>query len=124
MSTKGYRGVFASPAHSGFRKGNLGLCKIIIIGTSVCDKKDSLTISTPVMRWGNGKIAVDVKVAASSPLSNHQFFSKSNFPHCFSVLTKNLCQHSSVVPRPHIKAFVYRPWCCFTHIHPLIEHRM
>ena len=61
MNTKSYRRIFASPAHSGFSKGILGLCKIIIIGTSVCDRGDSITISTPVMAMGQWKIAVDLK---------------------------------------------------------------
>ena len=62
MNTKSYRRIFASPAHSGFSKGNLGLCKIIIIiGTSVCDRGDSITISTLVMAMEQWKIAVDLK---------------------------------------------------------------
>ena len=45
----------------------------------------------------------DLRVRCSDPRVDHQFFSKSRFPGCFFSSYKNLCRHSSLVPRPRIK---------------------
>ena len=45
----------APPDHLGFRKGSLSLYVITVIGTFVCDKNHSLTVTTPVGRWLDGK---------------------------------------------------------------------
>ena len=64
----------APPAHSGFSKGSLGLYAIIImIGTFVCDKNNSLTVyNTSCGDGAMGKpCAMKLKVAGSSLLGNH-----------------------------------------------------
>ena len=65
--------VTAPPAHSGFSKGSLSLYVIIIvIGTFVCDKSHSLTITTVVVamaQWVNCALE-DLMVAGSGPLDN------------------------------------------------------
>ena len=40
------------------------------------------------------------------------------FHNAFSVLTKSLCWHSSLVPRSRIKVFVRRQQCCFPRLCP------
>ena len=109
----------APTAHSGFSKGNLGLHVIITIGTSVCDKSHSLTISTSVivMAQQEKSCATDLRVAGSSPLTV-DFSLKVNLHNIFSVKTNNFCRHSSLVPSVRIKAFVRRLRWCFPRLRP------
>ena len=46
--------------------------------------------------------AIDLRVAGSNPAGQLLIY----FHNVFPVLTKTLCQHSSLVPRSHIKAFM------------------
>ena len=58
--------------------------------------------------------AVDLRVAGSSPPGQLLIF----FHNVFSVLTKTLYRHSSLVPRSLIKDFVRSPRCCIPRLRP------
>ena len=59
--------------------------------------------------------AINLRVAGSSPAGQLLIY----FHNVSPVLTKTLCGHSSLVPRPRIKAFVRRPRCCLPRLRPL-----
>ena len=73
----------------------------------ICDKSHSLTIKSKDCRLES--------------MGDHRFFSGSKFPqYFFSVLIKHLCRHSSLVPKPCIKALVHRLRSCLPRLHLLV----
>ena len=85
--------------HTGFSKGSLGLYVIkILIGTSVCDNKHSLTIVTQVVLTGQREksCVIDLRVDSSIPAEQLPIF----FHNVFQFLQ-------------YLKVFVRRPHCCF-----------
>ena len=129
MSPKSYRLIFAShTSTSSLSKGNLGLYVIIYviiiitIGTSVCDKNHSVNINITVMAMAQcenrGLLVWRQLVRVHWATIDYSL--KVSFHNVFSIFTKNLCWHSSLVPRPRIKAFVLLPnstsWHIFSRI--------
>ena len=99
MSPKSYRPIFASHSSISFSKGSLSLYVIkILIGTSVCDNKHSLTIVTQVvgMAQREKSCVIDLRVTSSDPTEQLPIF----FHNVFQFLQ-------------HLKVFVRRPHCCF-----------
>ena len=103
----------APSAHSGFSKGKLGIYVVLIMtGTSAVIR----TTVSPLKNTSRGDgamgnlCAVDNRVAGSCPTGQLLI--------CFSVFAKILCQHSSLAPRPRIRAFMRRLRCCFPQLRP------
>ena len=105
----------APSAHSGFSEVSLGLYDHPVV---IRPKMSTLNTTSSDGTIGKS-CATDLRGSRFKPAGQLLVVCpKVNFHDVFSVLTKNLCRHSSLVRRPCIKPFVRRPRCCFPRLRP------